>query len=111
MNCERTINIIAVYVDDILIACSSEKMLIRVKHQIGEQFDVVDKGPIDYFLGMEITRKDDTISISHKQFIREMLKEQGMAHTRQCHTPLDPGHKFQRCQDCSNCVLVDTKAF
>lgn len=107
MKSENKINIIAVYVDDILLAFSSEKMLDSVKNNISKQFEVIDKGPIDYFLGMQITCANNTISISHKQFIRELLKDNGMEDTRKCFTPLDPGQKFQRCSDCSSCSLVD----
>lgn len=111
MNFKEQRNIIAVYVDDILLAISNEHLLHKIKQQICAEFKVVDKGPVNYYLGMEIKSERDKISISHKQFICELLKEHGMAETRACSTPLDPGQRFKRCADCSNCSLVDSKGY
>lgn len=111
MNNNQQINIIAVYVDDILLACSSEIVLKNVKQVIIEQFEIVDKGPVNYFLGMEITRVNEVIHVAHTKFIRNMMEQFGMTETRKCSTPLDPGQKFQRCSDCSSCVLVDAKTY
>lgn len=111
MNSNNTINIIAVYVDDILLACSDYTILIKLKQKISEQFEIVDKGPVDYFLGMEITRSGRNITVSQKQFIRELLTTHGMEQSRKCCTPLDPGQKYYRCPDCTNCVLVDNKKY
>lgn len=107
----RDVNIIAVYVDDILLACSNLNVLLSFKHTINCEFDVVDKGPLDYFLGMEIARNENNIKLSHKQYIDNLLEEYGMKETRKCYTPLDPGQKFNKCDDCSNCKLVDTKSY
>lgn len=107
MNSSKSINIIAVYVDDILLACSDYTNLNKFKQQISDQFEIVDKGPVDYFLGMEITRNKNGIQVAQKQFIRELLSTYGMENSRKCCTPLDPGQKYHRCQDCSNCELVD----
>lgn len=111
MNIKQQRNIIAVYVDDILLAISSEQLLNKIKQQISSEFAVVDKGPVSYYLGMEIRCERNTISVSHKQFICELLKEHGMAETRSCSTPLDPGQRFKRCTDCSGCSFVDTKRY
>lgn len=107
----QNINIIAVYVDDILLAFSDESALRKIKQEICEQFDVVDKGPVDYFLGMEIRREGSKICLSNKLFIRELLQDHRMNETRNCYTPLDPGQKFSRCEDCSSCALVDAKGY
>lgn len=111
MNVGKQINIVLVYVDDILLACSSVNDLLIYKQKISDHFDVVDKGPVDFFLGMEIQCENGVTSVSHKHYIEELLAEHGMLDTRKCYTPLDPGQKFQRCDDCSNCVLVDTKSY
>lgn len=60
---------------------------------------------------MEITRSGRNITVSQKQFIRELLTTHGMEQSRKCCTPLDPGQKYYRCPDCTNCVLVDNKKY
>lgn len=105
--------IVAVYVDDILIACSNLQTLNKVKYNISLKFDVVDKGPVDYFLGMEVVRDkaNNTISICQQRFIQDLLEEFKMVGTRKCNTPLDPGQKFKKCSDCTNCEKIDTKLY
>lgn len=105
------INIVAIYVDDILLACSNFERLESIKNKISQKFEVVDKGPIDQFVGIEITRGKDGIQISQQQLIRNLLDDFGMKECRSCTTPLDPGIKFKKCDDCSQCVKVDVKEY
>lgn len=113
MNDKNHINIVAVYVDDIILACSNEQTLREIKHRVGSEFDVVDKGPVDYFLGMEVVRDKEKscITISQRQFILNLLENFNMHHTRSCSTPLDPGQNFKKCSDCSGCVKVDARLY
>ena len=48
--------IIAVYVDDILIAGTSNKKIAEVKAAIANRFEVKDMGELHYFLGVKIVR-------------------------------------------------------
>lgn len=112
MNINNEINLVAVYVDDIMFACSSREMLHQIKYQIGLEFDVIDKGPIDHFLGMEVSMNtNNQICIGQQQFIRKLLEDFDMVNTRKCNTPLVPGQKFKRCIDCSSCDKTDIKQY
>lgn len=42
------------YVDDIIVAGESEKLVDDFKRALGERFDVKDLGKLHYFLGMRI---------------------------------------------------------
>ena len=46
--------IVAVYVDDILLACNSTKKMEQVKKELGGYFKVNDLGELTYFLGVKI---------------------------------------------------------
>ena len=46
--------IIAVYVDDILLAGKSDKRMKEVKEALAKQFEVKDMGGLHYFLGVSI---------------------------------------------------------
>lgn len=48
--------IIAVYVDDILLAGKSDKRINEVKKALSERFDIKDMGELHYFLGANITQ-------------------------------------------------------
>lgn len=104
-------NLIAVYVDDIMIACSDKKDLELIKRKIAERFKIVDGGEVKHFLGMEIERKDETgsIAVGSKQYIKNILHRYGMENCRAVATPLDPG--FQIHCSSSDCEKVDPKDY
>ena len=101
------INLIAVYVDDLLIACSDLNELNQIKSQIAEKVSVVDKGPAKNFLSIEIERDGATgqITIHQNKYIRELLHEYKMEECRPVSTPLEP--KFQVICENDNCEKVN----
>ena len=52
--------ILAVYVDDILIAAKSQGKIDQVKADIGRKFQVKYLGELHYFLGVNVKRNSDT---------------------------------------------------
>ncbi|CAD7003740.1 unnamed protein product [Ceratitis capitata] len=110
-NEEDKYNIIAVYVDDILIASSSLKDLNNIKARIAKEFDIVDGGPAKYFLGIQIERDGDVgnIAISQRQYIYDLLKHNGMEECKAVSTPLEVG--FQTSCDKDECIKVNTTEY
>ena len=51
---EGELFIIAVYVDDILLAGKSDKRITEVKRALSSRFNVKDMGELQYFLGVMI---------------------------------------------------------
>ena len=47
--------IVAVYVDDILVAGRSDKQIMRVKNALARQFKMKDMGELHYFLGVPLS--------------------------------------------------------
>lgn len=68
---KKTINIIAVYVNDLLLACSDEGEMLAAKQALSSEFQVVDKGPVTNLLGLEIQRegKRGAMRMSQKKHI------------------------------------------
>ena len=52
--------LIAVYVDDIILAGMSDKLMKEEKDAIGEQFLVKDLGELHHFLGVQVIQGKDT---------------------------------------------------
>jgi hypothetical protein len=71
--------IIAVYVDDIILAGKAEEME-KIKDGIRNQYKCTDGGEINWILKLKITRdrSNRTISISQPNYITELVAEMGM---------------------------------
>ena len=46
--------LVALYVDDLVLASSNNDLLKSAKEALSERFDMTDLGPLKYFLGMEV---------------------------------------------------------
>lgn len=104
---QSSINLIAVYVDDLLIASSNLQELNEVKTHIASKVQVVDKGPASNFLSIEIERYGETgeIDIHQRKYISDLLHQYAMDECRPVSTPLET--KFQiACSD-ENCKKVN----
>ena len=68
---------------------------------------MIDKGPVKYFLSLEVNRDDEkeSLSISQKSQIHKLLTEHNMVEYRLMATPLDPKCQI-RCDE-ENCEQVD----
>lgn len=62
-----------------LLACSNKLKLNFIKIKIDAEIEIIDKGEVNHFLGMEIVRKDDgSMTTSQKQSILELLEKNNM---------------------------------
>ena len=98
---KEVILLIAVYVDDLLIASNNDKELISEKKQISKRFKMGDEGEVHYILGMAINRnrKDGVLTIDQHVFFSSMLKRFGMGDYKPVSTPLEPNTKFEKLKD------------
>lgn len=89
--------IVAVYVDDILIAGPDKKCIDELKAALNTRFHMEDLGPCSYYLGMKITRDrlNRTLKLSQKGYIERFLKEFGMWECNTKHdTPMETSAKY-----------------
>lgn len=95
------------------MAFKDKNDLADIKQKLAAEFKIEDKGPLNYFLGMEFERDGErgAIKLGQNKAIKNMLNEFQMNECRSVSTPLDPGTKFVKCTDCSNCSKVDTKMY
>ncbi|XP_036347715.1 uncharacterized mitochondrial protein AtMg00810-like, partial [Rhagoletis pomonella] len=104
-------NIIAVYVDDLLIASSDKLELQSIKQEIASHLQVVDKGPVQLFLSMEVEREGETgpITICQKGQIKQLLQQHSMIDCRITSTPLEPKQQLHCSSD--ECKRVDPQEY
>jgi hypothetical protein len=99
---------VIVFVDDILIACNSCSILNDVKARLNHRFKMKDLGEVNWFLGMEIERKDDCISINQTAYLKKLLEKHGMDNCKPVPTPCCEKQIFEAEDDEPADVSLDT---
>ena len=90
--------IVAVYVDDLIIATKTEKDMQQVKKLLQSQFKMKDMGELHYCLGITIKqdKADKTVEIQQKQYIMRILEKYGLQDLKPVSTPADPNVKLKK---------------
>ena len=98
--------IIALYIDDILLATNDVEMLAAEKAKLKQQFEMEDQGEVHYCLGMSIKRDRAArvLTINQKAYLQDMLKRFAMSDCRPVLTPMEAGKRFERLADGQNTV-------
>lgn len=92
----RSMLIVAVYVDDILIFSNDVNIKNKLKRNLQDEFKMKDIGAAKFILGMEIIRNKTTgsISINQSRYIRQILEKFGMADSNPVKTAADVNQKL-----------------
>ena len=79
-----------VYVDNLLLAASTQKFMDWVKSILKDAFQMRDLGEVKYILGLELCwdRKAQTISLCQSKYIQGVLKWTDMKNCKSVYTPL-----------------------
>lgn len=91
---EGKCSILSVYVDDIAITGNDEEEIHRLKQILSKEFEIKDLGHMKYFLGMEVARSKEGISVSQRKYVIDLLKDTGMIGCKPVETPMDPNVKI-----------------
>jgi hypothetical protein len=87
--------VLAVYVDDILIAGPSIHSCNTVVKELSHHIEVVNKGEVKSFLGLKVVRKRHRISISQPGYIDRLLTKFNMTNAKSASTPFESGTKLR----------------
>ena len=90
--------IIAVYVDDILLATRADKRMTEVKREIASKFKVKDLGELRLFLGVKVVqnKEDGTIWLGQPSYTKQLLELFNMSNAKASKTPVNPGVKLSK---------------
>ncbi|KXJ74158.1 hypothetical protein RP20_CCG014246 [Aedes albopictus] len=83
--------ILVIYVDDVLIASGSEKLVGTIKKCLSTEFEMTDVGEVRNFLGMRIDRDAEkkTLRISQRRYLENLLDRFQMRDCRPIATPME----------------------
>ncbi|KAK3895615.1 hypothetical protein Pcinc_000538 [Petrolisthes cinctipes] len=103
--------IVAVYVDDIILACNCDDKVRNVKDSLASQFKLKDLGELQYFLGVKVVQ--DTVKgqiwIGQPLYIENILKKFGMEDSKPVETPVDPNQNV--CKATDECTIFDKEQY
>ena len=83
-----------IYVDDIIIASSSDEAVTALLKDLGSEFALKDLGDLNFFLGIEVKRNKDGIVLSQEKYANDLLKRVGMQDCKPSLTPLSSSEKL-----------------
>jgi len=84
--------IITIWVDDLMLFTSSDKIMNHMKNTIKSEWEATDLGEPKKIVGIEITLTDKSITILQEKYIERILEREGMCYnrTRTRPTPIPP---------------------
>jgi hypothetical protein len=85
---------VLVYVDDIIVASSSQCATNVLLKNLEDDFALKDLGDLHYFLGIEVTKTKEGILLTQDKYANELLKRAQMIGCKSVSTPLSPSEKL-----------------
>lgn len=82
---------IAVYVDDLQIVGPDLDRINRLKTDLASRFKMTDLGPTSHYLGIEVMREHDTITVTQTVYIDQLLAAHQMSNRNTASTPMVEG--------------------
>lgn len=85
-----------VYVDDIVIACSSQLLVDRLVHCLSSSFPIKDLGRLTYFLGIEAAHNSRGITLMQRKYALDLLHQTHMENCKSISTLMSVTDKLSR---------------
>ncbi|GJW83966.1 putative ribonuclease H-like domain-containing protein [Tanacetum coccineum] len=81
--------LVQVYVDDIIFGSTKKELCTKFKKLMHKKFQISSMGELTFFLGLQVTQKDDGIFISQDKYVDEILKKFGFSTIKTASTPME----------------------
>jgi histone deacetylase 1/2 len=85
---------VLVYVDDIIVTSSTPTAVTSLLQQLRGDFALKDLGDLHYFLGIEVKKTYDGITLSQGRYTKDLLKRVGMSTCKGVISPMSSSEKL-----------------
>ena len=103
-NKEKKLEIIAVYVDDLILIAETSGEIQEMKKCLSDTFRMKDMGQLQYCLGVNFDQTEGSITLCQKQYLQKLLEKYGLAEANTVSTPMDLNVKLVKDDGCSKKV-------
>ena len=93
---DQSFLIILVYVDDVLVARNNKDEIEEFKLLLDQRFKNKDLGDLRYFLGLEVARSNQGITICQRKYVLEVLNDSGYLGYKLAKTPMEQNIKLSK---------------
>lgn len=77
------------YIDDMVIIGNNEQAINDLKKFLSSCFKIKDLGPLRYFLGIEVARSKDGITVCQRKYTLDILEEAGLLGAKPAKVPME----------------------
>ena len=91
---ENHVIFMLVYVDDIIVASSSQEAVDALLRDLEKDFAIKDLGNLHYFLGIQVQRKKGELLLTQERYASDILKRVNMQLCKPVKTLLNTTEKF-----------------
>ena len=88
--------IVFIYVDNIILTGSSSTQISSLIAKINSVFTLRDLGKLSYFLGIEVTYYEGSMTPSQSKYVFDLLHQTTMFDTKPAHTPSSVGQNLSK---------------
>ncbi|XP_075073941.1 uncharacterized protein LOC142161877 [Nicotiana tabacum] len=91
---ESELILVLVYVDDLLVTGSSQRLNLQTRNDLKLTFKMKDLGELKFFLGIEFARSSKGIVMSQRKYALELIAEMGLSGAKPIGIPLEANVKL-----------------
>jgi hypothetical protein len=91
---EGRVTALIVYVDYMVMTGDDPREMKALQRYLATKFEMKDLGHLKYFLGIEVARSRQGISLSQQKYVIDLLTETGMLSCKPVETPMEMNHKL-----------------